>query len=128
MSDYPADFLYTKNHEWVFVEDGNTATVGITEYAQGELGDIIYLELPELNIHMSKGDPFGTVEAVKTVEELYSPVTGEVVAINKELEDKPELVNQSAFAEGWLIQIRMSDPSELEELMDAEAYLALVGG
>lgn len=126
MSDYPAEFRYTNDHEWVSVE-GDTATIGITDYAQGELGDIIYLELPENNTHVSKGDPFGTVEAVKTVEEIYAPVTGEVVDINGALEDKPELVNQDAFAEGWLVRIKMSDPSELEELMDAEGYQAMVG-
>ncbi len=126
MSDHPSENRYTSDHEWIAVE-GETATIGITEYAQGELGDIIYIELPEPGTHMSKGDPFGTVEAVKTVEEIYSPVTGEVVEINGDLEDRPELVNQSAFDDGWLVRIKMSDPSELEEHMDDEAYLAMVG-
>ncbi len=126
MSDYPSEYRYTNDHEWIAVE-GDTATIGITEYAQGELGDIIYLELPEAGTHMSKGDPFGTVEAVKTVEEVYIPVTGEVVEVNAALEDRPELVNESAFVDGWLVRIKMSDPSELDDLMDDEAYLAMVG-
>jgi len=126
VSDYPSEYRYTNDHEWIAVE-GDTATIGITEYAQGELGDIIYLELPEAGTHMSKGDPFGTVEAVKTVEEVYIPVTGEVVEVNAALEDRPELVNESAFVDGWLVRIKMSDPSELDDLMDDEAYLAMVG-
>lgn len=126
MSDYPSEYRYTNDHEWIAVE-GDTATIGITDYAQGELGDIIYLELPEAGTHMSKGDPFGTVEAVKTVEEVYVPVTGEVIEVNGALEDRPELVNESAFVDGWLVRIKMSDPSELDELMDDEAYLAMVG-
>ena len=117
---------FTKDHEWIAVE-GEIATIGITDYAQGELGDIIFIELPEPGTYMSKGDPFGTVEAVKTVEEIYAPVTGEVIEINGDLEDRPELVNQSAFDEGWLVRIKMSDPSELEEQMDDESYLAMVG-
>ena len=126
MSDYPAEYRYTPEHEWVAVE-GDVATIGITDYAQGELGDIIYLELPEVGTHVGKGDPFGTVEAVKTVEEIYAPVTGEVLEINDALGDHPEHVNQSAFHEGWLVRIKMSDPSELEQLMDSEGYLELVG-
>ena len=126
MSDYPSENRYTKDHEWIAVE-GEIATIGITDYAQGELGDIIFIELPEPGTYMSKGDPFGTVEAVKTVEEIYAPVTGEVIEINGDLEDRPELVNQSAFDEGWLVRIKMSDPSELEEQMDDESYLAMVG-
>jgi glycine cleavage system H protein len=126
VSDYPSENRYTKDHEWIAVE-GEIATIGITDYAQGELGDIIFIELPEPGTYMSKGDPFGTVEAVKTVEEIYAPVTGEVIEINGDLEDRPELVNQSAFDEGWLVRIKMSDPSELEEQMDDESYLAMVG-
>ncbi len=126
MSDYPSENRYTKDHEWIAVE-GDTATIGITDYAQGELGDIIYIELPEPGTHVSKGDPFGTVEAVKTVEEIYAPVTGEVIEINEDLEDRPELVNQAVFDDGWFLRIKMSDPSELEEHMDDETYLAMVG-
>lgn len=126
MSDIPGQLRYTKEHEWVSVE-GTIATIGITDYAQGELGDIIYLELPESGTHVGKGDPFGTVEAVKTVEEIYAPVTGEVVETNGGLEEHPELVNQSPYAEGWLVRIRMSDPSELDQLLDSEGYREQVG-
>lgn len=126
MSDIPGQLRYTKEHEWVSVE-GTIATIGITDYAQGELGDIIYLELPESGTHVGKGDPFGTVEAVKTVEEIYAPVTGEVVETNGALEEHPELVNQSPYAEGWLVRIRMSDPSELDQLLDSEGYREQVG-
>lgn len=122
----PENLRYSKEDEWVKL-DGDVATIGITDYAQGELGDIIYLELPEVGTHVGKGDPFGTVEAVKTVEEIYAPVTGEVLEINDGLEEHPEQVNQSAFHEGWLVRIKMSDPSELEALMDSEGYLELVG-
>lgn len=126
MSDIPGQLRYTKEHEWISVE-GVIATIGITDYAQGELGDIIYLELPESGTHVGKGDPFGTVEAVKTVEEIYAPVTGEIVETNGGLEEHPELVNQAPYAEGWLVRIRMSDPSELEQLLDSEGYREQVG-
>lgn len=126
MSDIPAELHYTKEHEWVSVT-GDVATIGITDYAQGELGDIIYLELPEAGTHVGKGDPFGTVEAVKTVEEIYAPVTGEVLEINGALEAHPELANQSPYHDGWLVRIKMSDPSELEQLLDSEAYREQVG-
>jgi len=126
VSDIPAELHYTKEHEWVSVA-GSIATIGITDYAQGELGDIIYLELPEPGTHVGKGDPFGTVEAVKTVEEIYAPVTGEVLEINPGLEEHPEQVNQSPYHDGWLVRIKMSDPSELEQLLDSEAYHEQVG-
>ena len=126
MSEIPKQLRYTKEHEWVSVS-GDTATIGITDYAQGELGDIIFLELPELGETFAKGEPFGTVEAVKTVEEIYAPVGGELIAINERLADEPELVNDSPFGDGWLIKLRMKDPAELTQLMDAAAYRALVG-
>jgi len=126
VSDIPAELRYTKEHEWVSAA-GGVATIGITDYAQGELGDIIYLELPEPGTHVGKGDPFGTVEAVKTVEEIYAPVTGEVLEINGGLEEHPEQVNQSPYHEGWMVRIKMSDPSELEQLLDSEAYREQVG-
>ena len=111
----PSDLRYTKEHEWVSVS-GDTATIGITDYAQGELGETF-----------AKGEPFGTVEAVKTVEEIYAPIGGELIAINERLADEPELVNDSPFGDGWLIKLRMKDPAELTQLMDAAAYRALVG-
>lgn len=126
MSDIPAELHYTKEHEWVSAA-GSVATIGITDYAQGELGDIIFLELPEPGTHVGKGDPFGTVEAVKTVEEIYAPVTGEILEINGELEEHPEQVNQAPYHDGWLVRIKMSDPSELEQLLDSEAYREQVG-
>ena len=126
MSEFPKQLRYTKEHEWVLVA-GDTVTVGITDYAQGELGDIIFLELPELGETFAKGEPFGTVEAVKTVEEIYAPIGGELIAINERLADEPELVNDSPFGDGWLIKLRMKDPAELTQLMDAAAYRALVG-
>ena len=126
MSEIPKQLRYTKEHEWVSVS-GDTATIGITDYAQGELGDIIFLELPELGETFAKGEPFGTIEAVKTVEEIYAPVGGELIAINERLADEPELVNHSPFGDGWLIKLRMKDPAELTQLMDAAAYQALVG-
>ena len=126
MSEYPSNYRYTKDHEWVAL-DGDVAMIGITDYAQGELGDIIYLELPAEGSRIEKGDPFSTVEAVKTVEEIYSPVSGEIREVNALLEDEPERVNQSPFDDGWLVKIHIDDESELDELMDAEAYLAMVG-
>ena len=126
MSEIPKQLRYTKEHEWVSVS-GDTATIGITDYAQGELGDIIFLELPELGETFARGESFGTVEAVKTVEEIYAPAGGEIVAINERLADEPELVNHSPFGDGWLIKLRMKDPAELTQLMDAAAYQAMVG-
>ena len=126
MSDYPADFRYTKEHEWIALE-GDTATIGITDYAQGELGDIIYLELPEAGRTLAVGEPFGTVEAVKTVEEIYAPLAGEVLEVNGALEEQPELVNASPFGEGWLIKLKVADRGAFEALMDRESYLSLVG-
>jgi len=126
VSEIPKQLRYTKEHEWVSVS-GDTATIGITDYAQGELGDIIFLELPELGETFAKGEPFGTIEAVKTVEEIYAPIGGELIAINERLADEPELVNDSPFGDGWLIKLRMKDPAELTQLMDAAAYRALVG-
>ena len=126
MSEYPIEFKYTREHEWVSVE-GDVATVGITEYAQAELGDIIYLELPEPGQSLSLGESFGTVEAVKTVEELFSPADGEVLEVNSDLADKPELVNQSPFESGWLMRFRIADASQLDGLLDRDAYLDMVG-
>jgi len=115
------DLRYTKEHEWLSVE-GSIATIGITDFAQGELGDIVFVELPSVGTGVSSGDSFGTIEAVKTVAELFAPVSGEVVAINEQLESDAALVNTDCYGEGWMIQIQMSDPSEVDELLTAEDY------
>lgn len=118
---YPEDFRYTKDHEWIELE-GQTARVGITEYAQSELGDVAFIELPQVGQAYKQGDTFGTIESVKAVSDLYVPVAGEVIQVNQTLEDEPELVNEDAHGEGWLIVMKVSDPSELEELLSAEEY------
>ncbi len=118
----PADLKYTKEHEWVKDNGDGTATIGITEFAQGELGDIVFVELEDVGFDFSQDDTFGTVEAVKTVSELFAPVDGEIVELNEELEDNPELVNDDPYGAGWMIKIKLSDPSQLEDLLSAEAY------
>ncbi len=123
---YPADRRYTKQHEWVRVE-GDRATIGITDYAQKQLGDIVYLELPEAGRKLEAHGSFGTVESVKAVSELFSPVAGEVVAVNSALVATPETINADPHGQAWMIAIRVSDPKDIEELMDAAAYQAYVG-
>ncbi len=123
----PEDRMYTEEHEWVLV-DGESATVGITKYAQDQLGDIVYVELPKVGATLQRAQPFGVVESVKTASDLYSPISGEVVEVNGAVVDTPELVNTSPYADGWMIKLRPSDPSELDGLMDAAAYRAHVGG
>lgn len=123
----PADLLYSKEHEWVRIEDGGAA-VGITDYAQGELGDVVYLELPAVGDRVEQGKAFGTIEAVKAVSDLYSAVSGSVEAVNDALADTPELVNQDPYGKGWMIKVRATNiESEKENLLTAEAYKALVG-
>ena len=117
----PANLLYTKNHEWTLIEK-NIATVGITDYAQGELGDIIFFELPEVGADVVSDNPFGTIEAVKTVGDLFAPVSGTVVEINESLNTHPENVNDDPYGEGWIIKIELSDPSEKNNLLSADAY------
>ena len=123
---FPADLRYTKDHEWIKLE-GNTATIGITDFAQGELGDIVYVEIETVGETLSKDEVFGSVEAVKTVSDLFMPVSGEILALNEALEGNPEAVNKDPYGEGWMIKVRVSDPAELDQLMDAEAYQYLVG-
>jgi glycine cleavage system H protein len=123
---YPADRRYTKQHEWVRVE-GDRATIGITDYAQKQLGDIVYLELPEAGRKLEAHGSFGTVESVKAVSELFSPVAGEVVAVNSALVATPETINADPHGQAWMIAVRVSDPKDIEELMDAAAYQAYVG-
>lgn len=122
----PGELKYSKEHEWVKVE-GNTVTIGITEYAQGELGDIVFVELPEVDDEINEGDTFGSVESVKTVSELYAPVSGKVLESNEELEDSPEFVNESPYEKAWMVKVELSDESQLEELMSAEQYSEMIG-
>ena len=121
----PNELRYTKEHEWVKVE-GNTAVVGITDFAQNELGDIVFVELPEVGDEVTLDQPFGSVESVKTVSELYAPVSGTIVAINEELSDSPELVNESPYGNAWMIKVELSNPSEVDALLTAEAYKQLI--
>lgn len=122
---YPSDYRYTKDHEWIKVE-GSIGTIGITDYAQQELGDVVFVELPKVGVQLKPGESFGTVESVKAVSEIFSPVTGEVTEINSALSDKPEKVNQDPHGSAWLVKIRLADPSEVSALMDASAYEAYV--
>lgn len=121
----PTDLKYTKDHEWVRV-DGDTAIVGITDFAQGELGDIVFVEVDSEGDSLHREETFGSVEAVKTVSDLFMPISGEVLEFNAEIEDDPEIVNQDPYGKGWIVKVKMSDPSELEDLLDAEAYQDLV--
>lgn len=116
------DLLYTPDHEWLGKNDAGEVSIGITDYAQNELGDIVYVELPEPGDEVTAGEAFGNVESVKAVSPVTSPVTGEVISVNEDLEDTPELVNQSPLEKGWMIKIKLSDESELEGLMDLAAY------
>ena len=122
---YPADLKYTKEHEWVRV-DGDTGVVGITNFAQQQLGDVVYVDLPEVGTTFSAGQPFGTIESVKAVSELFAPVAGEVVEVNAALKDKHEAVNTKPH-EAWMIKLRLSNPADLKTLLDAAAYQALTG-
>ena len=123
----PSELKYTKDHEWIQVE-GNIATIGITDFAQGELGDIVYVDVDTLDDTIAEGEVFGSVEAVKTVSDLFMPLTGEVIEFNDALEDDPELVNSDPYNKGWMIKIEFTDNSQLEDLLDAKAYESLVKG
>ncbi|AWX58105.1 glycine cleavage system protein GcvH [Brevibacillus formosus] len=123
--EFPKNLRYSEEHEWVRVE-GNKAYIGITSFAQSELGDIVFVELPEVGATIQQDEPFGSVESVKTVSELYAPVTGKVVEVNGELEDAPELVNSSPYEQAWMIVVELSDTAELDKLMDADKYEAMV--
>ena len=116
---------YTKNHEWVLIE-GNIATVGITDYAQGELGDIVFIEYPELNSSYNKGESIGTIEAVKTVADIYSPISGEIVEINDNLESNPELINENPYEDGWILKIKINNKEELDSLLSNSDYEKLI--
>jgi len=122
---YPQEFLYTKEHEWIRVDE-QIGTIGITDHAQKELGDIVYVELPKPGDHMTASESFGTVESVKAVSEIYSPVSGEVTAVNTKLQNNPEMLNSDPHGEAWLIQVRLADRSEIEKLMTADEYEAYI--
>ena len=119
--EFPKDLKYTKDHEWVKIE-GNTATIGITDFAQSELGDIVFVEVETEGDELDAGEIFGTIEAVKTVSDLFMPVTGKVVKFNENLESNPELINDDPYGEGWMIKVEFAEGAATEELMDAEAY------
>lgn len=122
----PAELKYSKEHEWLRVE-GDTATIGITAFAQGELGDIIYVDIDTVGETIAKDAIFGSVEAVKTVSDLFMPVSGEIIEFNEALKDKPELVNSKPYEDGWMIKIKMTNPSEVADLLDAASYQSLIG-
>lgn len=122
----PADLKYTSDHEWIKI-DGDVATIGITDFAQGELGDIVYVEIETEGDNLAKGEVFGTVEAVKTVSDLFMPLNGEVIEVNENIESTPESVNDSPYEDGWMIKVKVADLSELDNLLSAEAYAAEIG-
>lgn len=119
--DFPDELKYTEEHEWVLLEDG-MATVGITDFAQDALGDVVFVELPEVGTILESGKPFGVVESVKAVSDVYAPVSGEVIEVNEELQDTPELVNTSPYEDGWMVKIRLADNVKLDDLMDVGDY------
>ncbi|MCH8299329.1 MAG: glycine cleavage system protein GcvH [Candidatus Marinimicrobia bacterium] len=121
----PADLKYTKEHEWTRIE-GNIATIGVTDFAQSELGDIAWLEMPEIGDETKIGETFGTIEAVKTVEDLYAPISGKIIEINSELLDSPELVNDDPYGKGWIVKLEISDEAEITKLLSADDYAGLI--
>ncbi len=124
---FPADLQYTESHEWIRTE-GESVKVGLSDYAQDQLGDVVFIELPEIGESISRGAEFGTVESVKAVSDLYMPVGGEIVAVNSTLEASPELVNKSPYTDGWMIEIRPANPDELDDLLNSNAYLEKLKG
>lgn len=126
MSDIPKERLYTKTHEWVENDGDGTVTVGITDYAQGALGDLVFVELPEVGNKLGAGDACAVVESVKAASDIYAPVDGEVAEVNEQLADSPELINQDPYGEGWLMKLAVDDESALDDLLDADAYEAIV--
>ncbi len=124
---FPENLKYTKEHEWIRVEDNFIGVVGITEYAQSELGDIVYVELPQIGKVVKQLESFGTIEAVKTVADLFAPVSGEIIEVNEKLKSSPELINKDPYGEGWIIKIKIKDLNELNNLLSAEDYRKLIG-
>ena len=123
--NFPDDLKYTEEHEWIAIE-ADIATIGISDFAQSQLGDIVFVELPELGDELEAGKPFGVVESVKAVSDIYSPLSGEVIEINEDLPDAPETLNTSPYEDGWLIKMRLSHPEELDDLLDADSYQELI--
>ncbi|SRR5690606_11614367 len=123
----PSHLKYTKDHEWILI-DGDLATIGVTDFAQSELGDIVYVEVETVGESMDKDEVFGTVEAVKTVSDLFLPLSGEIIEFNESLESEPEKVNTDAYGEGWMIKLKIANPDEIAQLLDDAAYKALIGG
>jgi len=123
--EFPEELKYTEEHEWAFIED-DLVVVGITDFAQDALGDVVFVELPEIGTMVEAGKPFGVVESVKAVSDIYAPVSGEVVEVNEELSDSPEMINTSPYEDAWLVKIKVNEPGEINDLMDAEAYQAFV--
>ena len=124
--DIKPELKYTKDHEWIEI-DGKIATVGITDYAQGELGDIVYVEIETLDENLEKEEVFGSVEAVKTVSDLFLPVSGQIVEVNQKIENSPEIINEDPYNDGWIIKMEIENEEELNELLDADAYSKLIG-
>jgi len=122
MSDVPADLKYIETHQWVRVADDGTATVGITDFAQEQLGDVVYIGFPDVGVTVNGGEEAGVAESVKSASDVFSPVTGEVIAVNENLEDEPELVNEDPYGDGWMFKVKLADAGELDGLMDATAY------
>ena len=124
--NFPDNLKYSKDHEWIKM-DGNIATIGITEFAQGELGDVVFVELPEIDDKVNEGEAFGTIEAVKTVSDMLSPISGKVTEVNNLLEDEPEIINSDPYNKGWIIKVKISDMNDLEKLMNNKSYKEFVG-
>lgn len=124
--NFPDHLKYTKDHEWIHI-DGDTGTIGITDYAQGELGDVVFVELPAEGRTVKQHETFGTIEAVKAVSDLYAPVAGSIVELNKDLEKTPELVNKDPYGKGWMVKIKLNNPGEIASLLSAAAYKELIG-
>lgn len=125
--EIPEELKYTEEHEWIMVE-GDVATVGISDFAQDQLGDVVFVELPEVGEEVQVGKPFGVVESVKAVSDVYAPLTGEVLEVNADLPDDPEMINTSPYGDGWMLKIRIADTAELDDLMDSDAYQAFIEG
>ncbi len=124
--DIPVDLNYTKEHEWVRIE-GNVATIGITDYAQSELGDIVFIELPGVGDAVAQMEPFGTIEAVKAVSELFSPVSGKIIEVNSALDDDPMAINRDPYGDGWMIKVETTETAQMEQLLDAVSYKSIIG-
>ena len=126
MSDCPRELHYTTSHEWVRIESDDTVTIGITDFAQHQLGDLVFVELPEMNTSLEKGNEMSVLESVKTAADVYAPISGNVIAVNEQLESRPDLINEDAFGNGWICRIKPTDIEELDELMDSDGYQEMI--